>query len=183
LKGWRPTREQLAAARGKAIESIWAPGLDVVFCGLNPSLYSAAVGHHFARPGNRFWPALHLSGFTDRLLSPFEDVRLVEYGAGVTNIVPQATASAAEIERGAYGRGGRRLVRELERWRPKWVAVLGIGAYEVAFGEKRVKVGPQDRMLAESQVWVLPSPSGLNANHQLGELVRLFGALREAVRG
>ncbi len=178
---WKPSKQQLAAAYGKTLASVIGPGLDVLFFGINPSLYSAAVGHHFARPGNRFWPALHRAGFTDRLLSPFEDHLLLAYGCGVSNVVPEATAAASEVPREAYAAGGRRLLRMLEEHRPRFVAVLGVGAYEAAFERRGVKVGPQEERLGPSTLWVLPNPSGLNANYQLPRLVGLFSELRAAI--
>ena len=138
------------------------------------------MGHHFARPGNRFWPTLHGSGFTPRLLSPFEDRLLPQYGCGVTNIVPEATAAASEIPPEAYARGGLRLLEKVEAHRPRFVAILGVGAYRAAFGRKGVAVGPQEEMLGPSRLWILPNPSGLNANYQLPRLVELFGELRRA---
>ena len=159
-----------------------APGLDVVFCGINPSLYSGAVGHHFARPGNRFWPALHGAGFTDRLLSPFEDGVLPEYGLGVTNLVARATASAAEVSKDELRAGAVRLSRKVRRHRPRVVAVLGVSAYRDAWGRPFATVGPQEEELEGSALWVLPNPSGLNAHYQLPDLIRVFGDLRVYLR-
>ncbi|QKT04954.1 G/U mismatch-specific DNA glycosylase [Ectothiorhodospiraceae bacterium 2226] len=156
-----------------------APDLKVLFCGINPSLYTAAVGHHFARPGNRFWPALHGAGFTPRLLSPYEEAELLEYGYGVTNVVPRATAAATELTRADYEQAAARLRALVRRYRPCILAVLGIGAYRQAFGQPKARLGRQPQDLEGAEVWVLPNPSGLNANHQLPDLVRLFGALRE----
>jgi TDG/mug DNA glycosylase family protein len=153
-----------------------------MFCGINPGLYSAATGHHFARPGNRFWPALHLAGFTERLLAPWEERELLAQGCGITNIVGRATASAAELEAEELRAGRRRLERKCRRFAPRWVAVLGIGAYRGAFDRRRAHVGPQEETIGGARVWVLPNPSGLNANHQLPELVRLFRELRNAIR-
>jgi TDG/mug DNA glycosylase family protein len=150
----------------------------VLFCGINPSLYSTAVGHHFARPGNRFWPALFGGGFTDRLLTPGEDWLLLEFDCGVTNLVARATVAADELTDEELRAGAVTLARTVRRYRPVWVAFVGIGAYRVAFGEKRACVGRQGRMIGPSGVWVLPNTSGLNANHQVGELGRLFGELR-----
>jgi TDG/mug DNA glycosylase family protein len=158
-----------------------APGLSVLFCGINPGLYSAAVRHHFARPGNRFWPALHQGGFTPRQLAPHEERELLGWGYGITNVVRRATAGAAELAPGEYVRGGRRLVRKLERYQPRWLAVLGIGAYRLAFGQPKAQLGRQGGELARCQVWVLPNPSGLNAHFGLPDLAREFAALRLAV--
>ena len=180
---WKPTRAEIAAAQGKKITDVLASGLDVVFCGINPSLYSAAVGHHFARPGNRFWPTLHAAGFTPRLYSPFEDTGLLELGYGITNLVARATAAADELTADELRAGGRRLLRKLRRHRPRVIAFLGITSYRLAFDTREVAIGPQLEPLAETAVWVLPNPSGLNAHYQLAELGRLYGELREAVAG
>jgi len=158
------------------------PHLDVLFCGINPGLYSAATGHHFARPGNRFWPALHRAGFTERLLAPSEEIELLARGCGITNIVRRATASAAELGPDELRAGRRALERKCRRFGPRWVAVVGIGAYRAAFDRPSARFGPQEEKIGGSSLWVLPNPSGLNANHQLPELVRLFQELRRAVQ-
>lgn len=178
----RPTRADLEAARGKTIRDCIAEGLDVLFVGINPSLYSAAVGHHFGRPGNRFWAALHGSGFTPRLLSPDEDRELPRHGLGLTNLVPQATARADELEPDELRRGAQTLRRKVRRWRPKWVAIVGITAYRIAFDRPKAGVGRQEETIADTPVWVLPNPSGLNAHYQLPDLMEAFGALREVSR-
>jgi TDG/mug DNA glycosylase family protein len=178
----RPTQNELEAARGKRLPDVMRPGLRVLFCGINPSLYSAAVGHHFARPGNRFWPALFAGGFTDRLLGPAEDRSLLDFGCGVTNLASRATVAADELSPEELRAGATALRRKVKKYRPAWVAFVGIGAYRVGFGEKRAVVGRQSRRIGESGVWVLPNTSGLNANHQAGELGRLFGELRAAMR-
>src|SRR5687767_14511814 len=178
----RPTREAIAAAEGKRIADVLAPGLHVVFVGINPGLYSGATGHHFARPGNRFWPALHNSGWTDRALSPFEDGDLPRYGVGVTNFVRRATAAADELEDGEIRDGGRRLAERVEEYGPRCVAVLGVMAYRTAFGLREAAVGPQPREIAGAEVWVLPNPSGLNAHHTPADFARMFRELREALR-
>ena len=157
-----------------------APGLRVLFVGINPGLYSAATGQHFARPGNRFWPALHAAGFTPELLHPSEQKRLLEYGYGVTNLVNRATAAAAELSPQEFIRGRGLLAAKVRRHRPSTVAFLGIGAYCHGFGIKRAAVGPQPRRFQGARVWVLPNPSGLNANYQLAALVRLFKSVRKA---
>jgi TDG/mug DNA glycosylase family protein len=153
----------------------------VLFCGINPGLYSAATRHHFARPGNRFWPALHLAGFTPRLVSPYEERVLLQLGLGITNLVARATGSAAELDAGEFRKGRVLLERKIRRYRPAWVAVVGIGAYRLAFERARAGMGPQPERIGESRIWVLPNPSGLNANHQLADLTRAFKALRRAV--
>ena len=158
-----------------------APGLSVLFCGINPGLYSAATGYHFARPGNRFWPALHRSGFTPRLLDPSEQDLMLEYGLGITNIVPRATARADELTRDELRAGGRRLTELAARYEPEWVAVVGISAYRSAFDRAKAVVGPQDEVIAGARLWVLPNPSGLNAHYQADALADEFRALREAV--
>ena len=176
-----PTRAELLAAAERTVPDVVAPGLRVLFCGINPGLYTAWAGHHFARPGNRFWPALHASGFTPRQLRPDEEQELLTLGLGVTNVVARATATAAELGRDELRQGGRRLVELAKRWGPTYVAVLGVTAYRAAFGEARAVLGRQDRRLGPAGVWVLPNPSGLNAHHQPADLARLFGELRAAV--
>jgi TDG/mug DNA glycosylase family protein len=154
-----------------------APGLRVLFCGINPGLYSAATGHHFARPGNRFWPALHQGGFTARLLHPSEERLLLENGYGLTNLVARASASADELRPAELVAGRRRLAAKVRRYRPAMVAFLGLGAYRHAFGRPRATLGPQPERFEGAAVWVLPSPSGLNANYQMPALVQLFRSL------
>jgi double-stranded uracil-DNA glycosylase len=177
-KPFKPTKQQLIEAAGKTLPDVIGPDLKVLFCGINPGLYTAAVGHHFARPGNRFWPALHQSGFTSRLMSPFCEGELLALGVGISNVVPHATASAAELTREDYVAGGRALARKIKRYRPRIVAILGLGAYRDAFARPQAQVGEQAERIHNACVWVLPNPSGLNANYQLPELVRLFSALR-----
>jgi TDG/mug DNA glycosylase family protein len=178
---WKPTRAEVAAARGRKVPDVIAPGLRLLFCGINPSLYSAAVGHHFARPGNRFWPALHGGGFSDRLLSPFEDGRLLERGLGITNVVDQATATADELTAAELVSGALQLGRKVKRYRPACVAFLGVTAYRTAFARPRAFLGRQEERLAGAAVWVLPNPSGLNAHYRVADLARLFAELRRAV--
>lgn len=176
----RPTPADLAAAVTRRVPDLIAPGLTVLFCGINPGLYSAATGHHFARPGNRFWPALHRSGFTTKQLAPWEEAELLDGGCGITNLVRRATAAAQELTREELRAGGAGLQRKVSKYRPEWVAVLGIGAFRAAFGDPRATVGEQSQRFGTAKVWVLPSPSGLNANHQLADLVIEFGRLRQA---
>jgi TDG/mug DNA glycosylase family protein len=175
-----PTRDELTRAAGATIPDVLAPGLRVLFVGINPGLYSAAVGHHFARPGNRFWRALHGAGFTDRLLDPAEDAELPRYGIGVTNIAARSTASAAELTPDELRLGARALEATVRRHEPSLVAVLGLGAYRVAFGRPRAAEGPQPERLGGAGLWLLPNPSGLNAHHRLPALVERFEALRRA---
>jgi TDG/mug DNA glycosylase family protein len=177
----KPTADQLLAARCKTVLDVIAPGLDVLFCGINPGLYSGATGHHFARPGNRFWPALYRSGFTDRLLHPAEERELLKFGCGITNLVARTTANAAELTTVELIRGRRRLLAKVERYGPRCVAVLGITAYRIAFDEPNAGLGRQPGSSAGIPVWVLPNPSGLNAHHQLDDLARRFGELRAAI--
>ena len=176
-----PTRAELLAAAERTVPDVVAPGLRVLFCGINPGLYTAWAGHHFARPGNRFWPALHASGFTPRQLRPDEEQELLSLGLGVTNVVARATATAAELGRDELRQGGLGIAELAERWSPTYVAVLGVTAYRAAFGEPRAVLGRQDRRLGPAGVWVLPNPSGLNVHHQPADLARLFGELRAAV--
>jgi double-stranded uracil-DNA glycosylase len=178
---FKPTKEELKAAVGKTVPDVLAPGLHVLFCGINPGLYTAAVGHHFARPGNRFWPALHQSGFTNRLLSPFEEHELLKSKLGITNVVAHATATAAELIPENFEKGGRILTAKIKRFQPRVIAILGVGAYRMAFASPRALIGEQIETLAGARVWVLPNPSGLNANYQLPDLVRLFRELRRRV--
>ena len=175
-----PSKAELEAARGRTIPNVLGPDLDVVFVGINPGLWSGAVGHHFARPGNRFWKALRGSGFTDRLLSPFEDASLLDWNLGVTNLVARTTARADELSADEIRRGARELEERLAPVRPRFVAVLGIGAYRTGFGGPHAALGPQEHDLGRSRLWVLPNPSGLNAHHQLDDLTERFRALRDA---
>ena len=157
-----------------------APGLRVLFCGINPGLYSGATGHHFARPGNRFWPALHRAGFTARQLHPSEQDELLRAGYGVVNLVNRATAAADELAPEEFVAGRKRLAAKLKRYRPRAIAFLGVGAYNHAFGLKGARIGLQPETFEGAKVWVLPNPSGLNANYQLPDLVRLFRDLKSA---
>ncbi|MFQ5995330.1 MAG: G/U mismatch-specific DNA glycosylase [Acidiferrobacterales bacterium] len=183
MRPWKPTKTQLLEAAGKGIPDLIAPDLKVLFVGINPSLYSAAVRHHFARPGNRFWPALHGAGFTDRLLSPFEERELLKHGYGITNVVRRATASASELSRSELTAGGRRLRAKVQRYRPRILALLGVDAYRAAFDRPKAVVGEQREKLGGNNIWVLPNPSGLNAHYQLGDLVQLFRKLGSAAQG
>ena len=179
----RPTRAEVLAAAGKTVPDVIAPGLRVLFCGINPGLYTAATGHHFARPGNRFWPVLHRAGFTPRLLAPWEERELLDSRYGITNLVARATATAAELEREEFVDGARRLARKVKRYRPAWVAVIGIGAYRSAFARPKAVIGPQPERLGPARLWLLPQPSGLNANHQMPELTAAFRELYAAASG
>lgn len=180
-KPWRPTKEQLIAAAGKTVPDVIAPRLRVLFCGINPGLYTAAVGHHFARPGNRFWPALYAAGFTEQLLSPFDERDLLKNGYGITNVVMRATATADQLSREELREGGKRLVAKVRRYRPRVLAILGLGAYRAAWERPRATIGRQEERIGETIIWVLPNPSGLNAHYQAKQLARLFSELRAAV--
>jgi TDG/mug DNA glycosylase family protein len=177
----RPTRADLLAAKDKTVRDIIAPNLRVLFCGINPGLYSGATGHHFARPGNRFWRTLYQAGFTPHLLAPAEERELLALGYGVTSLVRRATATADELAPEEFVTGGKRLEAKVKRYEPHVVAVLGIGAYRTAFQERTAMLGIQTKSLASAKVWVLPNPSGLNAHYQLSDLVEQFQLLREAV--
>jgi TDG/mug DNA glycosylase family protein len=177
----KPSRADLLAAKDKTVRDVIAPGLRVLFCGINPGLYSGATGHHFARPGNRFWPTLHKAGFTPRLLTPSEERELLVSGYGITNLVARATATADELTPDELIAGRRRLEAKVKRYQPRVVTVLGIGAYRTAFKERVAMLGLQTRPLANTLVWVLPNPSGLNAHYQLANLVQQFSALRQLV--
>ena len=179
---WKPTKAQLIAAEGKTVRDVIAPGLRILFCGINPGLYTAAVGHHFARPGNRFWPALFAAGFTDRLLSPFDEHELLSLGFGVTNVVMRATATADQLSRAELTEGGRRLAAKIRRYQPEFLTVLGVGAYRAAFGNAKAIIGEQETTIGKTRVWVLPNPSGLNAHYQPKDLARLFRELKDAVQ-
>ena len=176
----RPTKAELEAARDKTVRDVIGPGLEVLFCGINPGLYTAAIGHHFGRPGNRFWPALHLSGFTPVELSPYDERELLGFGLGVTNVVMRTTATAVELTDEELRKGAAALKRKVRRHRPRFLAVLGLGAYRVGFGVRRAVVGPQDETIGDTRVWLLPNPSGLNAHYQLPALAAEFKRLREA---
>lgn len=175
---WKPTAAQLAAATSKRIRDVIAPGLDVLFVGINPGLYSAAVGHHFARPGNRFWPTLFAAGFTPKLFTGFDDGDLLELGCGVTNLVARTTASADELTKDELRAGARILRRKVLRYQPSLVAFVGMTAYRAAFERPKATIGLQPELIGRSKLWLLPNPSGLNAHHQPPQLRALFRSLR-----
>ena len=176
----RPTRAEIAAAAGRTIPDLIGDGLRVLFSGINPSLYSAATGHHFARPGNRFWPALHRSGFTPRQLHPSEQGCLPGLGLGITNVVARATARADELSPAELIEGGRILAESARQWRPRYLAILGVTAYRTAFGRPTATIGRQDHEIGGVRVWVLPNPSGLNASWTAPRLAAAFEELRRA---
>ena len=153
-------------------------GLEILFVGINPGLWSGATGFHFARPGNRFWKAIYLAGLTDRVLDPSEQHELLGFGIGITNLVARTTATAAELSPTELREGGRALVAKVERFRPRTVAFLGISTYRVAFGSPKASLGLQPDLLAGARAWVLPNPSGLNASWTLAKLAEAYAALR-----
>jgi TDG/mug DNA glycosylase family protein len=176
----KPTKAQLLKAYGKRVPDIIAPRLKVLFVGINPGLYSGAVGHHFARPGNRFWPVLQKAGFTKKQLSPGEERELLKHGYGITNIVSRTTAAATELDEQELKTGGKRLHAKIRRYQPGIVAILGIQSFRIAFGKPKARFGPQEERIGSSRVWVLPNPSGLNASYQVPTLTRMFQQVRMA---
>ena len=177
-----PTRADLEAACGRTIRDVLEPGLDVMFVGINPGRYSGATGFHFAGPGNRFWPALHASGFTDRRLKPSEVGMLPQFRCGITNLVARTTARADELSKAELRAGRLRLERKVRRYRPRWIAFVGLGSYRVAFERPKATVGPQKETIAGARVWVLPNTSGLNANYQPADFAEEFSVFRREVR-
>jgi TDG/mug DNA glycosylase family protein len=177
----KPTREQLLQSVGKTMPDVIAPNLRVLFCGINPSVYSVVVGHHFARPGNRFWKALHGGGWTPQVLAPHQDQQLLDYKLGITNVARPATVAAADLPPEAYIVGAKELESRVQNFAPKWLCVLGVSAYRVAFAEPKAVLGLQNRAIGTTKIWVLPNPSGLNAHYPPRELARLFGEFREVV--
>jgi TDG/mug DNA glycosylase family protein len=178
----KPSKADLQAAYGRTVPDLVRPGLAVLLCGINPSLWSGAVGLHFATPGNRLWPTLHAAGWTPRRLLPHETELVLAAGLGITNLVPRATARADELTDDELREGLPRLEALAARVQPRCIAFLGLSSYRVATGERRASVGEQERAIGGSRVWLLPNPSGLNASWQLPRLAEAYGALREAVR-
>lgn len=176
----RPDKHELQAAYGRVVPDLVRPGLAVLLVGINPSLWSGAVGYHFANPSNRLWPTLHAAGWTPRRLFPHETDELLACGCGITNLVARATARADELSDDEVRAGLPRLEELARTYAPRFVAFLGLSAYRVATGERRAGVGPQERVVGPSRVWLLPNPSGLNASWQLPRLAEAYGALREA---
>jgi TDG/mug DNA glycosylase family protein len=176
----KPTAAEVAAAADRTISDLGGPGLRVLFSGINPSLYSAATGHHFARPGNRFWPALHRAGFTTRQLHPSEQFDLPAVGLGITNVVARATARADELSAAELTEGGAILAALAAHWRPRYLAILGVTAYRTAFARPKAVLGLQPEPLGGVPVWVLPNPSGLNAHYTVDTLATAYAELRRA---
>jgi len=178
---FKPTKEDLRDAVNRTTEDLIAENLKVLFCGINPGIWSGATGFHFAKPGNRFWKALHLGGFTDRLLHPSEEHELLENGYGITSFCKRTTARADELTTEEFTEGGKLLVKKLERYQPQFLAVLGIGAFRAAFNQRAAKLGLQAEKIGGAKVWLLPNPSGLNAHYQLPDLAKLFSELQQAI--
>jgi TDG/mug DNA glycosylase family protein len=175
-----PSKKDIASARDKTVPDVLAKDLNVLFSGINPGLYSAAVGYHFGRPGNRFWKVIHLAGFTPSQLQPSHQAELLRFCLGITNLVPRATATADQLAPAELRQGAAELERKVEAFKPKFVAFLGLGAYRSAFGRKDAQVGLQTHPIGDSKVWLLPNPSGLNAYYQINDLVGLYRNLMEA---
>ncbi|MFF4083888.1 G/U mismatch-specific DNA glycosylase [Streptomyces sp. NPDC001777] len=173
--------EELRAARDHTVPDVVAGGLRVLFCGINPSLTTGATGHHFAHPGNRFWPVLHRSGFTPRQLKPAEQAELLRHGLGITNVVARATARADELSAEEFREGGRILAAKVEQLRPQWLAIVGVTAYRTAFSRRTARIGPQDHTIGGARVWALPNPSGLNAHWTTLTMAEEYAHLRAAV--
>ncbi len=181
MKIFKPTKEDLRDAVNRTTEDLIDYNLKVLFCGINPGMWSGATGFHFAKPGNRFWKAIHLAGFTDRILHPSEEHELLENGYGITSFCKRTTARADELTTEEYVAGGKLLIKKLEKYRPKTLAVLGITAFRLAFQQPKAILGLQTEKLAGATVWILPNPSGLNAHYQLNDLARLYGEVLESV--
>lgn len=176
----KPTKAELQAAYGTTVPDIIAPHLNILFCGINPSIYSAAVGHHFARPGNRLWKTLHAAGFTPHVFDPSEDQKLLSLGLGMTNVADRATARADELAKDELIAGRQTLGDKVKHYQPNVLAILGISAYRTAFHQPKAVIGRQSIILHNAIVWVLPNPSGLNAHYQLDDLARVYGELQQA---
>jgi len=175
----RFSQQQLEDAEQRGVPDLISPGLQILFCGINPGRYTAATGYHFAGPGNRFWPTLHAAGFTPRLLQPAEQAELLPLGLGITNLVGRTTARADLVTRQELIDGAEGLRRKVRRLRPRILAVVGLGAYRTAFADPHAVCGLQDQVIGSTRVWLLPNPSGLNAHHQGAVLVELFRALHD----
>ena len=177
----KPTNEDIRDALNRTVEDLIDFDLKVLFCGINPGIWSGATGYHFAKPGNRFWKALHLSGITSRLLHPSEEQELLELGYGITCFVKRTTARADELAAEEFVQGGKLVAKKVEKYRPRIMAVLGLGAYRTAYGRRDAKLGLQDEKIGDTRIWLLPNPSGLNAHYQLADFAKLFRELKEAV--
>lgn len=175
------TKAELLAAVDKTVTDVIAPNLKILFCGINPGLYTAASGHHFARPGNRFWPTLYAAGFTERLLAPYEEQELLSKGYGITNLVARTTNAEAELSAAEFSAGAEALIAKSHLFTPRYIAILGIGAYRTGFSQPKARPGLQTEKIGNANIWILPNPSGLNAHYQLKDLAAMFQQLREHV--
>lgn len=178
MKRFKPTKEDLRDARRRTTEDLIDYNLKVLFCGINPGIWSGATGFHFAKPGNRFWKTLHLAGFTGRVLHPSEEHELLENGYGITSFCKRTTARADELTTEEFIEGGKNLIRKIVKYQPQTLAVLGIGAFRTAFGKPKARLGLQEENIGGANVWLLPNPSGLNAHYQLNDLAKLFSEVR-----
>jgi TDG/mug DNA glycosylase family protein len=184
--GRRPTRAELEQARGRPVDDLVGPGLRLLFVGINPGLWTAAVNAHFARPGNRFWPALHRAGITEHEvdassgLTPADADELLAKGVGISNLVNVATARADELTPEQLRAGVERLRQLVARTRPRVVAVLGLTAYRAAFGVRTAPTGRQPEPFEGAELWVLPNPSGLNAHATVESLAGWYRAAAQA---
>jgi len=181
MNKFKPTKEDLRDAVNRTTEDLIDENLKVLFCGINPGIWSGATGFHFAKPGNRFWKTLSLAGFTSRVLHPSEEHELLENGYGITSFCKRTTARADELTAEEFVAGGKLLVKKIQHYKPQFLAVLGIGAFRTAFNQPKAKLGLQTEKIGGAKVWLLPNPSGLNAHYQLDDLAALFGELRQAV--
>jgi double-stranded uracil-DNA glycosylase len=177
----KPTKDEIRAAAGRTVPDVIAPGLRVLFCGINPGLYSGVTGHHFARPGNRFWPALHAAGFTPRLLEPQEQFELLDYGIGVTNAAERTTPGSGDLRKGDFAGAAERLAAIAWELKPAWIGFVGKEAYRGTFGD-RPQLGEQERRLGGTRLFVLPSTSPANAAVPWDERARWFGELAQQAR-
>ncbi|MEV7648524.1 mismatch-specific DNA-glycosylase [Arthrobacter sp. NPDC089319] len=174
------TRTELLAFQDALVPDLLGPGLRLLFVGINPGLWSAATGSHFARPGNRFYPALAAAGITDHLIRAGEGMaeedrdHLISRGVGITNIVPRATARADELGPDELRAGARRLEEMIEALGPRVVAVAGISAYRVGFGRPKAQLGRQPERMGGAELWAVPNPSGLNAHHNVASLAAVY---------
>ena len=182
MKNFKPTKEDLRDATNRTTEDLIDHNLKVLFCGINPGIWSGATGFHFAKPGNRFWKALHLGGFTNRVLHPSEEHELLENGFGITSFCKRTTARAAELSSAEMIDGGKVLVKKVLEFKPNTLAVLGIGAYRTAFGQPKAKLSLQAEKIGATHIWLLPNPSGLNAHYQVNDLAELFSEVRKSVK-
>jgi len=177
MKDHKPTKEDMMDAVNRTVPDLIDHDLKVLFCGINPGLYSGATGLHFAKPGNRFWKVLHQAGFTARQLQPWEEHELLESGYGITCFCRRTTARADELTAEEMVEGGKTLAKKIEKYRPRALAVLGLGAYRTAFNEPKARLGLQEKRMGDTEIWLLPNPSGLNAHYQIPDLVELFRGL------